>query len=77
MFWVSKSQNSALEEGILSAAVALGVHSLGPWEALPQATVISILFCIASVQFKGHRRNKLHDLAAQTEPCSPQSPALQ
>lgn len=54
MFWVSKSQNSALEEGILSAAVALGVHPLAPWEALPQAAVIPILFHIANVQFKGH-----------------------
>lgn len=54
MFWVSKSQNSALAEGILSATVALGVHSLAPWEALPQAVVIPILFCIANVQFKGH-----------------------
>lgn len=54
VFWVSQSQNSALEEGILSAAVALGVHSLAPWEALPQPVVIPILFCIANVQFKGH-----------------------
>lgn len=52
VFWVSQSQNSALEEGILSAAVALGVHSLAPWEALPQAVEFPFYFVLPMCSLK-------------------------